>query len=153
MQSLQRIRHSSPPLPHSYRCCKLSKYSLWPQHDCNTRFQPEASCQPCECIKGTLLLELPEDSKTGRISGKSRTNKVSEGTLRRVLGAGSIKYAGSCPMCGGKGICNQQWCQQCGGAGLARIPHRFRIRVPPGQSHRDIHTRTAAEGPSWLCLL
>lgn len=58
--------------------------------------------------------------------------------MAAFLCAGKLKFAGFCPMCGGKGVQNQQWCQKCGGAGLARITKRFRIRVPPGIDHRTV---------------
>ena len=68
---------------------------------------------------------------TGAGKGPPTVCTLCGGSGQVTRAAGSMRFSGTCPQCGGAGK-QKPRCPTCSGSGLVRKPETFEVRIPPG---------------------
>jgi molecular chaperone DnaJ len=88
----------------------------------------------------------PKCHGSGRGTGPAVTCATCGGTGNLTRQAGTMRFSGPCPDCGGSGK-QKPRCPNCGGAGSVRKPESFEVRIPPGVDTGS-RVRVAGKGNS-----
>ena len=73
----------------------------------------------------------PTCKGSGSAKGAAVTCTLCGGSGKVARQAGTMRFTGPCPQCGGTGK-QRRPCPTCGGTGSVRAPETFEVRIPPG---------------------